>query len=260
MLTIKLVNTMKKIYFLTILLFSLNLYSQKCNIGNETTTVDSTPANFLSDFLLGVKFTLSQEGTLNSINLIGNNTGEGVQMAVYDDNTGAPNDLIASSGFGTVANGTTSLPVTPTLLPAGDYWIMAVYETEGTSSFANQNATGNTVYYQNLTYGNAIPTNASGFLSYSDSDILYFLGIDCGNTLSIENLNLVGKISIFPNPASDYISITNLESTENYIIANSLGQEILKGVNKNEKIDIRNLTNGLYLLKFDNGTTLKFIK
>ena len=55
-------------------------------------------------------------------------------MAVYDDNAGVPNNLLASSGLCTVGTGVTSLPVTPILLPAGDYWIMAVYETGGNSS------------------------------------------------------------------------------------------------------------------------------
>lgn len=252
---------MKQIYILTITLFSLNSFSQNCNIGNETNTIDFTSETFAADFLVGVKFNLSEEGTLNSINLIGNNTGTGVQMAVYDDNSGIPNNLIASSSLGTVGNGVMTLPVTPALLPAGDYWIMAIYETQGNHSNVNTNASGNAVYYQSVSYGSAIPTNASGFKSYTGDDFLYFLDIDCGNTLSIENFNLTEKISIFPNPTSDYITISNLEFRKSYMIVNQLGQEILNGIiNNNEKIDIRNLTNGLYILKFEKGNTFKFIK
>lgn len=251
---------MKQIYFLTLILFSLNSYSQNCNIGNEAATADFIDGDFGANFLLGVKYTLNEEGTLNSINLIGNGTGNGIQMAVYDDNSGVPNNLIASSSLGTVGSGITSLPITPTLLPAGDYWIMAVYEVGENQSDCNQIATGNTVYYQSLSYGSAIPTNASSFLSYTGQDFLYFLGIDCGNTLSIEYLNLVDKTSIFPNPTSDYISISNLDNLESYLIVNQLGQEILKGTYNNNKIDIRNLTNGIYFLKFESGNTLKFIK
>lgn len=251
---------MKQIYFLTIILFSLNSYSQNCNIGNETATASFTNGGFSNNYLLGVKYTLNEVGTLNSINLIGNGTGEGIQMAVYTDNSGVPNNLIASSSLGTVGSGITSLPVTPTLLPAGDYWIMAVYAVGGNSSNYNPTASGNIVYYQNLIYGSPVPTNASSFSSYTGQDFLYFLGIDCGNTLSIENFNLVDKISIFPNPTSDYISISNLDISENYIILNQLGQEILKGTHNNNKIDIRNLTNGIYFLKIENGNTLKFLK
>ena len=251
---------MKQIYFVTLILFSLNSYSQNCNIGNEAATAGFGTGNFVSDLLLGVKYTLNAEGTLNSINLIGNGAGGGIQMAVYDDNSGVPNNLIASSSLGTVS-GITSLPITPTLLPAGDYWIMAVYEVGGNSSDFNNSATGNTVYYQSLIYGSAIPTNASSFISYTGHDFLYFLGIDCGNTLSIENFNLVDNISIFPNPTSDYISISNLKLTESYLIVNQIGQKVKKGIiSNNQQIDIRNFTNGLYFLKFENGNTIKFIK
>lgn len=92
------------------MLMGLSSYSQNCNIGNETAT-SHFPASFSENYLLGSKYTLSQEGTLNSINLIGNDTGVGVQMAVYDDNVGVPNNLIASSGLSTVGNGVTTLPV-----------------------------------------------------------------------------------------------------------------------------------------------------
>ena len=74
---------MKQIYFLTFILFSLNSYSQNCNIGNEAATADFNDGYFGANFLLGVKYTLNEEGTLNSINFIGNGTGEGIQMAVY---------------------------------------------------------------------------------------------------------------------------------------------------------------------------------
>ena len=40
-----------------------------------------------------------------------------------------------------------------------------------------------------------------------------------------------------------------------------MGAEVLKGsINFNENIEIRNLTEGLYFLKLENGNTLKFIK
>ena len=174
---------MKHFNILVLFFLSLNTFSQNCNIGNENVTNDFTNGNFGANYLLGVKHTLSQVGTLNSINLIGNNTGVGVQMAVYDDNNGVPNNLIAYSSQSFVGNGLTSLPVTPVLLSPGDYWIMAIYQIDGNNSNVNLTALGNVVYYTPLVYGSAIPTNASGFISYTEQDFLYFLGIDCGNTI-----------------------------------------------------------------------------
>ena len=80
-------------------------------------------------------------------------------------------------------------------------------------------------------------------------------------TLSIDDLNFENKLSLFPNPSSNFIIVSNLKSTESYLIINQIGQEIKRGIISNkEKIDIRNFTNGLYFLKFDNGITTKFIK
>lgn len=252
---------MKQIYILVIILLNLNAFSQNCNIGNESASNEfDSEGQFGANYLLGVKYTLGQEGTLNAINLIGNNSGTGVQMAVYDDNGGTPNNLIASSAQSTVGNGLITLPVTPVLLPAGDYWVMAVYETQGNHSNVNQNATGNVVYYQSLTYGEPLPTNASNFTSYTDRDFLYSLSIECGNTLSIDNL-VNNTLKLYPNPSSDFISITNLKSSQNYMIVNQIGQQVKKGViSTNGQIDIRDLSHGLYFLKFINGDAIKFLK
>ncbi|WP_422104360.1 T9SS type A sorting domain-containing protein [Winogradskyella sp.] len=68
-------------------------------------------------------------------------------------------------------------------------------------------------------------------------------------------------VNIYPNPSSAYINVSGLTETKRFKIYNSTGLEILTGLlSVNEKIDIRNLTNGLYILKFDNGIATKFIK
>ncbi|MCL6294524.1 T9SS type A sorting domain-containing protein [Jejuia spongiicola] len=250
---------MKQLYFFTIILLSLKFYAQNCNIGNDE-FITPIPGNFIANNLLGTKYTLSEEGTLKSINMIGFGTGSGVQMAVYDDNAGVPNNLITFSDFGTVGNGVISLPVTPIVLSPGDYWVMAIYEiTSEATDYAN--IMGSTVYYKALDYGGALPTNASGFDSFPNRDFLYFLEIECGNTLSNNNHDFREEVSIFPNPSSDYITISNLEFSKNYTIINYLGQEVMDGtISNNEKIDIRSFNNGLYFLKFNNEYTVKFIK
>lgn len=77
--------------------------------------------------------------------------------------------------------------------------------------------------------------------------------------LSVNNPKSVKQISIYPNPTTDYISISNLENSYNYLIVSQLGQEVLNGT-YNNKIDVRNLTNGIYFLKIEGRNTLKFIK
>lgn len=82
------------------------------------------------------------------------------------------------------------------------------------------------------------------------------------STLSINEVELtIINLKVYPNPASDYITISGLKKTENYEIYNLIGQKIRKGITTNdESIDIQNLIKGIYLLKFENGNTLKFVK
>ena len=71
----------------------------------------------------------------------------------------------------------------------------------------------------------------------------------------------VEKIEIFPNPSSDYLQVSGLNEIQDYHLYNISGSEIGKGVvSNNEKINIKNLTNGLYILKFEDGKTIKFSK
>lgn len=81
-------------------------------------------------------------------------------------------------------------------------------------------------------------------------------------TLGIENVDKgINKISLYPNPSSNSIQISGLTGVENYTIYNVVGKEISKGViSLDEKIDVKNYSNGLYFLKFENGNTIKFIK
>jgi len=252
---------MKTFYFLAAILFSFASYSQNCNIGNQQSTPAFTAGNMGQNYLLGTKHSLSEEGTLISINMIGNGTASGIQMAVYSDNNGVPFNLVASSSTSIVGNGITSLPVTPTDLSPGDYWIMAVYNNSGNETNVNISASGNVVYYQDQLFGSSLPTNASGFLSYTGQDFLYFLEINCAVTSAVEPIDLSDVISIYPTITKSSIQVLNLNQSEKYEIYNSLGAIVLSGtISDKEVISVQNLSNGIYYLKFENRATLKFIK
>lgn len=71
---------------------------------------------------------------------------------------------------------------------------------------------------------------------------------------------LSSKIKLSPNPASNFIKILGLKQSEHYKIYNILGIKILEGsISINGIINIRSLSNGIYLFKL-NDETLKFIK
>jgi hypothetical protein len=80
-------------------------------------------------------------------------------------------------------------------------------------------------------------------------------------TLGVENFNENNTIKVYPNSASTAITISGLRNQEDYRIYDSLGAEIMKGtISNDEKIEIQNISNGFYFLKFKNGVSLKFIK
>jgi hypothetical protein len=86
--------------------------------------------------------------------------------------------------------------------------------------------------------------------------------IDITSTLGVDDfIRTATAVKLFPNPSIDYIQISGLTKTEGYNIYNILGAEVNNGnITNNEKIDIRNLTNGLYFLELKSGNSIKFMK
>ncbi len=85
----------------------------------------------------------------------------------------------------------------------------------------------------------------------------------CNGTSINETNSKTKAISIFPNPANTEINIVLPSNDNAHIeISNAMGQVIIKDQNKN-RIDISNLTNGLYFISVKQGQqsyTQKLIK
>ena len=83
------------------------------------------------------------------------------------------------------------------------------------------------------------------------------------NTLSTPNAELVG-VSIFPNPATDVVTIKGLENNLKSVeIFNIAGQKVLTTVNNIETINVSEFEAGVYFVKLYTetaNTTIKLIK
>jgi hypothetical protein len=81
-------------------------------------------------------------------------------------------------------------------------------------------------------------------------------------SLRVENLNIAASgIKVYPDPSTDFIQIAGLTSTVDYDVFNVLGSKLISGTLAiDEKIDIKKLTSGTYLLRINKGTTVKFVK
>ena len=81
-----------------------------------------------------------------------------------------------------------------------------------------------------------------------------------GTVLNILDQDIV-SISIYPNPASDIITIKGIENI-NFIKVYSISGTLEKQVFNTNQIDVSELSSGVYLIQIDNGTkfTKKIIK
>lgn len=81
-------------------------------------------------------------------------------------------------------------------------------------------------------------------------------------TLSVDTFeNTSNSVSLYPNPAKNFIKVNGLKTNESYTVYNTIGAVVKTGtVANNQEIAINDLTNGLYFLKFKNGNAMKFIK
>ena len=93
-------------------------------------------------------------------------------------------------------------------------------------------------------------------------------GIDCGGAMcpacedevGVSDLEL--EFEVYPNPASDKISLSNVPSHYSYIIYNSVGRKLMSGSNTSS-VDISSLMSGMYFIELiggNNFNTVSFIK
>jgi len=67
------------------------------------------------------------------------------------------------------------------------------------------------------------------------------------------------EVTLYPNPVSTTLNISGLNSTSEVEIYRHTGQKVIKSRGKSQ-IDVSSLASGVYLVKVDQTTTLKFIK
>ena len=95
--------------------------------------------------------------------------------------------------------------------------------------------------------------------SGSISDLIF---IGNGNFTALNDLLTTPMISIYPNPATDFISFTGLQGNETLHFYTVGGQLLFsrKATSEKEHIAVGFLPSGMYFVKISNGHTLKWIK
>jgi len=236
----------QKLLFLFITLLTIKVTYSQCYVEHLTTNLASAvaPVN------LSQSFTAECDGTLDSFQVYATETGTVTSstLNIYDGNTNSgtpiysqvfPDIIIDNIGDPIIFNISGNVPLT----------LNNQYTFQVTTSL-------NIFYTPGNPYSGGFTWVGS---SWSPSLDLSF-SINIGNSnLSTTDFNF-NKIKIYPNPTSEFIQISGLTKTENYTVYNVVGTKISKGtISVDEKIDIQNLTNGIYFFKLEK-VNFKFIK
>lgn len=83
------------------------------------------------------------------------------------------------------------------------------------------------------------------------------------STASVNDVDgFLSDVKIYPNPARDFIQITNFHLLNNpsITIFNLLGKEVLSSSNNLEIVDVSSLANGVYILNIKSEKSSKNIK
>lgn len=167
-------------------------------------------------------------------------------------------------------NGATSVIPSPSSNSLGDFTTLAL------TINPDLIASGYPTVWTNYSYtvsGLSQPTDCRiGFRYYvtnagSNGDNGDLIGIDALNVTnsSLNNTDFkTRKISLFPNPTKEYLTVDNLDSGMKVEIYDIQGKKIKYHKVNNDTLDVSNLSKGTYLIKIENSDnnieTLKFMK
>lgn len=262
---------MKQIYFL---LFAL-LFNVISGFGQQCSPLpaiyDNTyEFNYFTGYTFGNKITVTEVAHVTHLSAYSLAfTPNALSIALYSDLDNAPNTQLAKI---------TNLPVsssvglheyalnTPVLIQPGNYWVVFQVLTTNSDNrffYSYTNPIHTDGYFQVL--NNSIDMLLPQFPLDRRNELVYFtinlslsMRLDC--TASTNDFN-INTLSLYPNPAQDFIQIKGLDKATNYTIYNTLGSKVKKGsIDVNQQIITQELQSGVYLISLENKGSLKFIK
>lgn len=149
------------------------------------------------------------------------------------------------------------LPTTPTFLPSGN--LLTCFLTGfNLQWYLNGSpipgATGTTYTITQTGNYSVVATNSFGCQSSSISIPVTYVGVD--------EFDALNHVSVYPNPASDIVTIDNTAGliNYNYYITDNIGKVVMAGVIKDQKtnLDIQVLESGLYFITLDGAGKKSF--
>ena len=268
-------NTMKKLYFSSLLSFITVILSAQtiiCNSNGNSMIFTNYDGGYLNinvdvnipNLKIGV---VSYEGTIITLSGTYVNNVTAVSYAGYNSNNNHCGSSINTSIVGAPVTATTSIVLNPPVTLAnshGSSEIICGYSCSTTTSQGGCNTVDQIeAYFLNYFSGNLIYAHKVQYGCWLGTQNVSAGGTCCGLTTNLSDLLNNTDFTIYPNPAFSNLSIQTDEKIKSVRCQNYIGQSIeLKS--ENNSIDISSLSEGLYFLNFTTQSgkmiTKKFIK
>jgi len=143
--------------------------------------------------------------------------------------------------------------------PNDTYSVSFITDSFFSDSIRITNFSGDSILFDTVLNATSTSLNPYVIVIKADSGIVNNI------SLSVQNYEMPSQVLIYPNPASDLLTIVNKENISDILIYSITGQLLIQQKLHQQKsiIDISSLTKGIYLLKLRNHKeiiTKKFIK
>ena len=128
-------------------------------------------------YLLGTPLTIPVPSVLTHLCVIAKAAGPNVILTLYSDNAGEPDRLVAATPATPMTVGAMEIPVTPTALAAGTYWLMGVYDMDASIGFDESDPTA-PVRYVAHDFASPLPDPLGGASQYSGQTFNYYVTVE----------------------------------------------------------------------------------
>lgn len=143
-------------------------------LGNPSAFGGTT--TFGVGYLLGTQVKVDSDTIVTHFGIIPNGGGASVQMALYADQAGEPGALVMSASAELTKAGFLEFPLSSArTLPAGVYWLMAVYSTTAPGLFDSSGTALVTVKYRDQAFGDPLPDPFGTATTYTGGGFNYWI-------------------------------------------------------------------------------------
>lgn len=176
---------MKNLFTTILFMSSCMNFTAQCNYGNDQLLGESS--GHMKDYLLGTAIQIDNPVNISHLGMIAMDDNDLFQVAVYDDNNGAPGNLL-TSGSGVTQLGEVIVDVPDIVVMPGTYYFMAVFESN--SSISCNSVSNETAWYVPHTFGGALPSQLENVNNYVERSFSYFFICEPDVTLSCVNTTI----------------------------------------------------------------------